>query len=278
MKSDRKKYANRSGLFNISNLLKISTCCILLPVAISATHTAQAFSFTAALSYVQAQLKTSAQNDAFKTLVNQDAYGSAALAETMVIAKQKTATAESQLLRKENLVDLYNDFLGSNAIPGSSRCFAVNETINDGKVPGKTRNFVKADLFNTMNQNSFQNEVQRQQSLQNMKYSLSCTLEQAKQGYCTPTLSGGQYFDVDFGISLASDRLMDTQFMAAKSGIYSIADILPNSTTSEQCHGDTVCSGVVAAESNRIAINSLVSNSLLTQLYNRMTVGKANEN
>ncbi len=176
MKSHRKRNRNREEILNIPNLLKISTCCILLPLAVSATHTAQAFNFTAALSYVQAQFKTSTQNDAFKTLVNQDAYGSAALAETMVIAKQKTATAESQLLRKENLVDLYNDFLGSHAIPGGSRCFAVNETINDGKVPGKTRNFVKADLFNTMNQNSFQNELERSQTLQNMNHVTTCQL------------------------------------------------------------------------------------------------------
>lgn len=278
MKLSRRKNKNGRGVLDTPNLLKIVTCLMLLPIAISTTKTASAFNFTSALSYMQAQLKTAANNDSFKTLVNQDAYGSAALAETMVIAKQKTATAEAQLLRKENLIDLYNDFIGPNAIPDSSRCFAVNEMINDGKVPEKTRNFVKADLFNTMNQNSFKNEMQRQQSLQNMKYSLSCTLEQAKQGYCTPTLSGGQYYDVDFGMSLASDRLMDTQFMAAKSGIYTIADILPNSSISEQCHGDTVCSGNIAVENNRIAVNSLVSNSLLTQLYNRMTVGKAHEN
>lgn len=277
MKLSRKKGKKLVDSTSI-NLLKIATCCVLLPLSVSATNTASAFNFSAALSYVQAKLKTEAKNDAFKTLVNQDAYGSAALAETILMAKQKTATAEAQLLRKENLLDLYNDFIGPNAIPSSSRCYAVNEAINDGKVPGKTRNFTKADMINTMNQNSFENEIQRQQSLQNMKFSLSCTFEQAKQGYCTPSLSGGQYYDVDMGLPLSADRLMDTQFMAAKSGIFTIADILPNSTIAEQCHGDTVCSGNIAAENNRIAVNSLVSNSLLTQLYNRMTVGKANEN
>lgn len=269
---------NKFKVLSVSNLLKVTACCVVLPLGLSATNSASAFNFTSAVSYVQAKLKTAAKNDAVKTIVNQDAYGSAALAETIVMAKQKTATAEAQMLKKENLIDMYNDFIGPGAIPNSSRCYAVNESINDGKVPEKTRNFVRADLMNTMNQNSFSNEVQRQQSLLNMKHSLSCTLEQAKQGYCTPSLSGGQYYDVDFGMSLAADRLMDTQFMAAKSGIYTIADVLPNSNVNEQCFGDTACSGLIAAESNRIAVNSLVSNSLLTQLYNRMTVGKANEN
>lgn len=260
------------------NMLKLTACCLLFPIALSATKTASAFSYSSAISYLQAQLRTSASNDSFKTAVSQDAYGSAALAEAMVISKQKTAAAEAQLLRKENLIDLYNNYMSEDAIPNGSRCFSVNESIKDGQVPLRTQNHVRADLFNTMNQASFLNEIQRQQSLQNMKYSLTCTLEQAKQGYCTPTLSGGQYYDVDIGMSLASERLMDTQFMASKSGIHTIANTLPDISMTKQCHGDTACSANIAAENNRIAVNSLVSNSLLTQLYNRMTVGNANEN
>lgn len=279
MKSAKETRKSQSNGEAARNFTKIAVFGALLPVVFMANmSTASAFSYTAALSYVKAKLLTAQQSDAFKVLVNQDSVGTAALAETSVIAKQVTATAEAQLLRKENFIDLYNNFMGPGAIPDASRCFAVNERSNDATVPLKTQLHVKADIFNSMNQEAFDNEMERQQTLQTMKYSLTCTLEQAKQGYCTPSLTGGQYYDVDFGMSHSSNRLMDTQFMAVKSGIHTIANIQPDTKVSTECKGDTACLSYVAAENNRIAVNSLVANSLLSQLYNRMTVGTADEN
>lgn len=273
----KRQFNGGNGAFRI--ITKVALCGSLIPLALLINvNTASAFSYTSALSYLKAQFLTSQQNDAFKVAVNQDSIGTAALAETTVIAKQVTATAEAQLLRKENFLDLYNNFIGPGAIPNASRCFAVNERQNDGQVPIKTQLQVKADIFNTMNQEAFTDEMERQLTLQNMKYSLTCTLEQAKQGYCTPTLTGGQYYDVDLGMSHSSNRLMDTQFMATKSGIHTIANIQTDAKVNDECKGDSACLSNIAAENNRIAVNSLVANSLLTQLYNRMTVGTANDN
>lgn len=279
MRLNRRKRKFHGGKETSRAITKVALCSALIPlVLLMNVNTASAFNYTAALSYVKSKLLTSQQSDTFKVAVNQDSVGTAALAETSVIAKQVTATAEAQLLRKENFIDLYNDFIGPGAIPDASRCFAVNERQNDGQVPIKTQLYVKADIFNSMNQEAFNDEMERQQTLQNMKYSLTCTLEQAKQGYCTPTLSGGQYLDVDFGMSHASNRLMDTQFMATKSGIHTIANIQSDAKVNEECKGDSACLSNIAAENNRIAVNSLVANSLLSQLYNRMTVGTADDN
>lgn len=279
MKLNRRKRKFYGGNEAIRIIIKITLCGSLIPLSLLINvNTASAFSYTAALSYLKSKILTAQQSDAMKIAVNQDSIGTAALAETTVISKQLTATAEAQLQRKENFIDLYNNFMGPGAIPDASRCFAVNERKNDALVPIKTQLYVKSDLFNSMNQEAFTDEAERQQTLQNMKYSLTCTLEQAKQGYCTPTLSGGQYYDVDLGMSHASNRLMETQFMAAKSGIHTIANIQSDAKVDKECKGDSACLGNIAAENNRIAVNSLVANSLLSQLYNRMTVGTADDN
>lgn len=275
--SRRIKRHNENSKVRTASRIAVFTAVLSMGFAFT-TNTASALSISGAISFLASQLKTQRLNDAWKTVTAQDSVASAALAETIVKTKQTQATTEAQLLRKENLIDLYNDFIGKGAITDSSRCVAVNERKNEVNVPLKSQLLVRADIANHLNTAAFSDESLRQVALQGLKNSVACTLDQAKQGYCTPTLSGGQYFDVDYGMVLASDRLMDTQFIAAKAGVMTIADPLPDKTTMTACNGDTACSANVAAQNSRIAVNSLVNNSLLSQLYNRMAVGADNEN
>jgi hypothetical protein len=135
---------------------------------------------------------------------------------------------------------------------------------------------VKADLFNSMNAGNHLDEMQRKHSLADMKAQLACTFEQSKQGYCTPALTGGEYFDSDTGLILASSRLTANQFAAGKVGVYSIADPVGDKVVSN-CETNGTCTEAMANENSRLAVNSLVANSLLNQLYNRMNVGASDD-
>lgn len=276
MHSQRTKQGKRKQMpiaVKLSLAAALSSLCLAASV-----NTASAWGVSGALSWAKAQLRTQMQNDVMKTAVAQDAIGSSVVAETIMLAKQKQAVAEANLQKKENLLDLYNNYIGKSALTNSSRCVAVNTRKNEVNVPLKSKLYVKADLTNSLNTGNFRDESSRLAALQGLKNSVACTLEQAAQGYCTPSLSGGQYYDSDFGMYLASDRLMDTQFIAAKAGVMTIADPLPDQKTINDCDGDTACSAQIAQQNSRIAVNSLINNSLLTQLYNRMAVGADSEN
>lgn len=276
MNSSRKR--NRTNN-RVSPLAKLSLVAAISVSSIAFTiPTASASWWTTAFSWVQNKLLTSQQNDAFKTAVSQDSVGTNALAETVLMAKHKLATAEQMLSKKVKLMELYEEFMSPGANTNNSRCYAVNERANDQKVPERTQLYVKADIINNINSGGFDSEVQRIDSLQTMKFSIACTLEQAKQGYCTPSMSGGQYFDSDFGMFFSSDRLLDSQFLSAKAGIFTIANPTPDTASTENCLADSSCVAAIDKQNKRLAVNSLVANSLLTQLYNRMSVGSIDEN
>lgn len=259
---------------------KIAKASVLSAVAslyfVSTTNTASAWGVSGALSWAMAQLRTEQQSDAIKTAVAQDAVGSAALAETIVMAKQIQVNTEANLLKKENLLDMYNNYISKGAITNNSRCVAVNQRRNEAAIPIKSQLLVKADLTNTISGGGFTDDISRLVALRDLKNNVACTLEQAKMGYCTPTLSGGQYLDVDFSMYLSSDRLIESQFIATKAGVMTIADTLMDGAIVDSCSSKFACSSYIGEQNNRVAVNSLVANSLLSQLYNRMAMGANN--
>lgn len=262
--------------FRFSNLSKLSVGCAIIAVSLVNMNTASAISWSGMVTYAKQYMATNTVNDAYKTAVAQDSAGANMQGEATTMAKKQQVSAEMQLLRKENMIDLYNDYLSSSSITDTARCFSVIERAKDAAVPEKTQLMIKADLFNSMNAGNHLDDMQRSISLSDMKAQLACTLEQGKQGYCTPALTGGEYFDSDTGLVLASTRLTANQFAAGKAGIYSIADPVGDQVIAK-CETNGTCTEAMANENSRLAVNSLVANSLLNQLYNRMNVGASDE-
>lgn len=262
--------------FSVLNGTMLLVACASLSL-IAVAPPANAFSWSGALSYIKNKLLTDQVNDAIKTATAQDAVGTSQVAETAVYAKQKEASAYNQLVRNENLLDLFNDYLSSGSMTDTSRCFAVNARAKDGQVSSKVQTLVNSDIFNTSNTGYFLSEDAKLNALSDMKMQISCTLEMSAQGYCTPQITDGQYFDVDFGMTLAKDRISENQFVSAKMGVYTIANPVSDRTTIEKCNGDSSCGAILSSEQNRLAVSSMVTNSMLNQLYNRIAVGSSND-
>lgn len=273
----RKRNINKSNSdFRFSNLTKLSVSFAIIAIGLASMSPASAISWAGMVTYAKQQLATNSINDSIKTAVAQDSVTANLQGEAISMANKQKIAAEMQLQRKENMIDLYNDYLSAGSMTDTARCFSVVERAKDAAVPEKTQMMVKADLFNSMNAGNHLNEMQRSLSLSDMKSQLACTFEQGKQGYCTPAITGGEYFDTDTGLILASSRLTPNQFAAGKAGIYTIADPVGDKVVSN-CETNGVCSEALANENSRLAVNSLVANSLLNQLYNRMNTGASDD-
>lgn len=241
------------------------------------TPTASAFNYTNALTYLQQQFMTQRVNDTYKVFSAQDSISNSLLGETIVMAKQRQAAAEAQLNTQEQILDTYNDFVDPKSLSSNSKCQSVNERENDNAASRKADLFAKSDLLTMLNIGSYSNESDRIQSLWDIRYQLTCTLEQAKAGFCTPAITGGQYYDVDFGLMSNESRLTDNKFSSVKLGILSIANPIKDNTVISNCEGDSSCIQKAANQDSRVATTSLVTNSLLSKAYNRVAVGSSYE-
>lgn len=244
---------------------------------VATTQTASAFSFMNALTYLQQQLMSQRVSDSFKVFTSQDAVSNALLGETVVMAKQKQASAEAQLAKKDQILDTYNNFINPRSLTTNSKCQAVNERENDYIAAKKADLYSKSDLLNMMSLGNYSNESDRIQSLNDTKNQLTCTLELSKSGYCSLSITGGQYFDVDFGLMDNAKRLTTNEFAATKLGILSIANPIKDQQIVNSCQGDTACIQKVANLDTKVATTSLITNSLLTKAYNRVAVGSSYE-
>lgn len=257
---------------NLKRSTKITLVATLGLVAfVSSLPTATAF--MSGFSWAQNQLKTITLNDSMQTAVTQDVLGSMQLAETIVAAKQRQISTEDMLIKKANLVDLYTDFMASSANPRSANCVAVNSREKESRISKRVLGFVTSDIINNMNNSGNATTLQMASELRDIKNSVACTLEMSKQGYCTPTLTDGEYYDVDMGLVLSNQNLSEGQFIAAKAGILSVANPVGDSLAISECGTDKACSNVLSTQNNKLAVNSLVVNSLLTQVYNRLATG-----
>lgn len=218
---------------------------------------------------------TMSKSDAFKVLANQDSLNGSILGEAYLLAKQRLASAESSLKLKEQVSDAYENFINPDSLTTNSKCQAIIERSNDVLSSRKSDIYTKSDLLTMSSIGAFSNESDRQEALTDLKSQLTCTMEQAKAGYCTPNATGSQYYDVDFGLVNSSNRLSDNQFTAAKLGAMTIANPTKDSEVITQCNGDTACIRQSANQDSRIATSSLVINSLLTKAYNRVSMGSA---
>lgn len=241
------------------------------------TQTASAFNFMNALTYLQQQLMSQRVSDSFKVFTSQDAVSNTLVGETVVMAKQKQAAAEAQMAKKEQILDTYNNFINPRSLTTNSKCQAVNERENDNIAAKKADLYSKSDLLNLLNIGNYSNESDRTQSLNDTKSQLACTLELSKSGYCSLSVTGGQYFDVDFGLMDNAKRLTTNEFAATKLGILTVANPIKDQQLMNSCQGDTACIQKVANLDNKIATTSLVTNSLLTKAYNRVAVGSSYE-
>jgi len=244
---------------------------------VATTQTASAFSFMNALTYIQQQLMSQRVSDSFKVFTSQDAVSNALLGETVVMAKQKQAAAEAQLAKKDQILETYNNFINPRSLTTNSKCQAVNERENDNIAAKKADLYSKSDLLNLMNIGNYSSESDRTQSLNDTKSQLACTLELSKSGYCTLAITGGQYFDVDFGLMDNAKRLTTNEFAATKLGILTVANPIKDQQVMDSCQGDTGCIQKVANLDTRVATTSLITNSLLTKAYNRVAVGSSYE-
>lgn len=239
--------------------------------------TASAFNYTNALTYLQQQFMSQRVNDTYKVFSAQDSISNSMLGETVVMAKQRQAAAEAQLNTQQQILDTYNEFANPNALTTNSKCLSLNERENDYAASTKSNLFAKTDLLSMLNIGSYANESDRVQSLWDVRFQLSCTLEQSKAGFCTPSITGGQYYDVDFGLMNNDSRLTENKFASVKLGILGVANPIKDQTVIGNCEGDSACIQKSANQDSRVATTSLVTNSLLSKAYNRVAVGSSYE-
>lgn len=241
------------------------------------TPTASAFNYTNALTYLQQMYLSQRVNDTYKVFTSQDSISTALVGETILMAKQKQASAEAQLNTQQKILDTYNEFMDPNALTTNSKCLSVNERENDYIAARKADLFAKSDLLSMLNNGSYLTETDRIESLKDIRSQLTCTLEQAKAGVCTPSITGGQYYDVDFGLMDTDTRLTDNKLAAAKLGVLSIANPIKDQTVINNCEGNSACMAKSANQDSRVATTSLVTNALLSKAYNRVAVGSSYE-
>lgn len=272
-----KKFDKRRYKKNDSNIIEspyfkiglISAAAIMLFISVPIA------SASFQLTSNQQQSNTRNASDAIKVYVTQESINSSLLGEAVVMAKQRLAAAESQMQLKSQVINAYNDFINPDSLTTNSKCHAANERANDAIAARKADMYAKSDLLTMSGIGSFTSESDRMQALVDMKSQISCTVEQAKAGYCTPNATGGQYYDVDFALLDGSKRLTDNQFTSAKLGVMTIANPTKDQKVVDSCQGDTACIHQVALQDSKIATSSLVVNSLLTKAYNRVSVGSA---
>lgn len=255
------------------NSTKLSVCAAILGLTVVGVPTESSASLGSFITYVKEQLLQSQTNDAFKALTTQEYANGGAIAETKVKLAQTDIAAELRLNQKEQIIDNYNDFLGSSSRTGFSGCEAVTTRLNDGLVEQKNDLMINSDMFLAANSGAYASEYDRNNSLLQLKYSSFCTLDMAKQGICTTTVSDALYYDNDLAAGLSTNRISESQLAGGKTAAMTIASTVRDSATTETCNKtDSNCLSSLAKDNERVAVNSMVSYSLLNQLYNRMAV------
>lgn len=273
MKRQQRKQANTHGSAYKTWLPSVmAVCSVSVMGFVLAMPTAQAIA-PSLLTYIAREAKAFLVNDSYKIFALQQSVDGRILSETAIATAQKKATVEKQIILKNEMLDLYKDFMGPGAITSSSRCVALNTRMNDTNAAIKATLLNHADRLAASNLGAYGSDFDRTRALADFKSQHTCTLEQSNLGYCTPTLSGGAYYDVDFGLALASERLSNSQFTANKLGVLTIADSIKDGATIRSCEGELTCMKKIQKEDTRSSVNSLVANSLLTASYNRTPVG-----
>lgn len=256
------------------NTTKLSICAALVTITVSGISTeSSALSMGGFVTYVKEQLLQQQSNDAFKTLAAQEYANGGAVAENKVKLAQTDISAELRLKQKEEIIDNYNNFLGSSSRTGFSGCEAMTTRLNDGLVEKKNDLMINSDMFMAANSGTYASEYDRNNSLLQLKYSSFCTLDMAKQGICTTTVSDALYYDNDLAAGLSTNRISESQLAGGKTAAMTIASTVRDSATTQICSkSDNNCLSSLAQDNERVAVNSMVSYSLLNQLYNRMAV------
>lgn len=265
---------SRKGNFKLLNSTKLTICASLVTLSVAGVSTeSSALSMGSFITYVKEQLLQQQTNDAFKTLAAQEYANGGAVAENKVKLAQTDISAELRLKQKEEIIDNYNNFLGSSSRTGFSGCEAITTRLNDGLVEQKNDLMINADMFMAANSGVYASEYDRNNSLLQLKYSSFCTLDMAKQGICTSTVSDALYYDNDLAAGLSASRISESQLAGGKTAAMTIASTVRDTATVQNCSkSNSNCLSSLASDNERVAVNSMVSYSLLNQLYNRMAV------
>lgn len=271
MKTTKRKYRSRP-IF--SNGTKLTMSAAVLSIGLISMPTeSSAFSLSSIVTYLREQLMQKQTSDAIKTLTAQESVGTSVVAENRVKTAQTDITAEARLEQKNKIINNYNDFLAPSSRTSFSGCEATNTRKNDGLITQKKNLMIDAEMFDFANAGMLLSEYDKNQSLLDIKADQFCSLDLASIGFCTTKISDALYYDVDLSAGMSSGRLTETQIAGGKVAAATIANPIRNTDINQNCDSKNEnCMMILAKDNERVAVNSLVSYSLLNQLYNRMAV------
>lgn len=272
MKRKLKKHTQEAS--NTSPFVVVSSISLLCIITLCFTQKSEAFSFSSIVTFVKQQWQKSQLNDSVKVLTQQESVNASTLADNKLKTAQTLLSVESALKTKQSYIDIYQNFIGPDSATSSSRCYQVTARKNEVDIPLKVKQYITSEAFYIGNSINLLTGFEKDQQIVKQKFNNLCSISLSQQGFCTPILSDAINFDTDLTLATSEKRISKTQLEAGKLGILTIADSTRDLDTSHNCSQEnSSCLKQTAGESNRVSINSLVSYSLLNQLYSRIPVG-----